>query len=77
MHCFHHTVLLLFNLAHIWVIYVVLSLAKLNIQDKHAKFSLFLLDKRCMTSVMKVCGMILSCFSPHLDDVCVLYPVRI
>lgn len=28
-------------------------------KHKHDTFSLLLLDKRCMTSVMKVCGIIL------------------
>lgn len=40
-------------------------------KDKHETFSLLLLDKRCMTSVMKVCGIPLLLLSIYLADVCV------
>ena len=43
-------------------------------KDKHETFFLLLLDKRCMTSVMKVCGIILLYYSPYTSmiDVSVL-----
>lgn len=41
-------------------------------KDKHETFSLLLLDKRCMTSVMKVCGIILLHYSPYTWMLCVL-----
>lgn len=39
-------------------------------KDKHETFSLLLLDKRCMTSVMKVCGIILLHYSPYTLMTC-------
>lgn len=39
-------------------------------KDKHETFSLLLLDKRCMTSVMKVCGIILLYYSPYTLMTC-------
>ena len=59
----------MFEMAHA---ILTCDILKSEPNDEHKTCFLLLLDKRCMTSVMKVCGMTSSYYSPHLDDVSVM-----
>lgn len=52
------------------VVRVSACVLKRKKKHKHDTFSLLLLDKRCMTSVMKVCGIILLHYSPYTWMTC-------
>ncbi len=58
-----HELIYFFNLFIYFILFVLflvcVSVCVETKKDKHETFSLLLLDKRCMTSVMKVCGIIL------------------